>query len=316
MASHVLRGLAVTLAVIAAFLPPPAHKVSAEAVSSVALRKEHSISDSLSLHRNGHVIPDTFDAIDVTPHYFYPRDPPAEPSPDDPLNDVTGRSDLWTRHQRRGWDLYCGFFKSSKELGQSQWLSYSDLNMYGWDMFPSPSLSEIDFNFKTMCGSLGCSRSSARRVDWEHSLDWTGSDGKKNKKTGADYVNIFSPSGTNGIIIACWNNSPAFKKSQDSSLVVPPLNRWSDVVFLEWSYKTNWFNTRRLKYVVRSSVMNRQTRWTLRESFERRKMVYTSFTDAKEIAIEEEEVRTCSILPSQLCLTRLSGIGASDPGHP
>jgi len=271
----------------AALLILLSHSVSTEAVVDAHLDKPVSPASDLS------VIPNVYDLFNISPkalittHHLYPRDPPAEPFPDDPLTSVTGRAGLWTKHQRRGFEFYCAFYKSSKLVPQSPWNNIADLTRYGWQKAEdSPNAAELSYNFRTMCGKLGCSASNRRRVDWEHEGTWEGDNGVRNNPTKADYVNIYSPSGTNGMLVACWNRSPNSITAEILGLAVPPLSRWSDVAYLQWADQTNWFNVRRLKYVVRSSVINRETKWTLRESFERRKMGFGGFSDAKEIPIE------------------------------
>jgi len=301
MAPRLLRNSAFALIATAALLLLLTHGVSTEAVVATDLEKPFSPVSDLDITTNLYAILNSSTKALITTHHLYPRDPPAEASPDDPLASVTGRADLWTKHQRRGFDFYCAFYKPSKLVPQSRWNNIADLTRYGWQKAEdTTNAAELSYNFRTMCGKLGCSTGNARRVDWEHEGTWVGDNGVKNNPTGGDYVNIFSPSGVNGMIVACWNRSPKSKSAETSGLVVPPLSRWSDVAYLQWADQTNWFNVRRLKYVVRSSVINKETKWTLREAFERRKMVYGGFADAKEISIESEEVSRFDKVPAKI----------------
>ncbi|KAL8725976.1 MAG: hypothetical protein Q9166_007010 [cf. Caloplaca sp. 2 TL-2023] len=74
--------------------------------------------------------------------------------------------------------------------------------------------------------------------------------------TEGSYYNTFIPSGNT--IIAESNFSPAFKAPGKK---LPPLWRWSDVIWLLWTHEAgSLYNARNLKYIFRSNIVTPATR--------------------------------------------------------
>ncbi|KAL8992731.1 MAG: hypothetical protein Q9169_006883 [Polycauliona sp. 2 TL-2023] len=76
-----------------------------------------------------------------------------------------------------------------------------------------------------------------------------------NPPTGGLYHNTFIPS--HGTIIAESNFSPSFKSPGST---IPPLSRWSDIIYLLWRHEAGLLNLRNLRYIFRSNIITPLTR--------------------------------------------------------
>ena len=90
--------------------------------------------------------------------------------------------------------------------------------------------------------------------------------------TYAEYTNLFNPS--EGVIVAANNESPqtvldnasaSGKDSSNESLDPPPLNHWSDVVYLTYKHECESAgkNVRDLRYIMHARSSNKLTRAAL-----------------------------------------------------
>jgi hypothetical protein len=71
--------------------------------------------------------------------------------------------------------------------------------------------------------------------------------------------------------VACYNRSPTDNKNQSpgswgNDAVIPPLNKWSDVVGLQWIQLVR-NNVSPLSYIIRSGIANAKTLNMIKEAF-------------------------------------------------
>ncbi|KAI4141729.1 MAG: hypothetical protein L6R39_005208 [Caloplaca ligustica] len=80
-----------------------------------------------------------------------------------------------------------------------------------------------------------------------------GQDGRQYRATAGSYENEYIPSGQKSTIIAKNNYSPTYRSPGQP---VPPLWRWSDVVWLLWSQIAGNQFAGQLRYIIRDDVRN------------------------------------------------------------
>lgn len=131
------------------------------------------------------------------------------------------------------------------------------LSTQGWQTSSPtpPSLSPFSQAFRVL-GLAGRFPPNVN-VQLDQSLPYTPSDGTEHPATGAVYGNIFDP--THGTIIAYNNFSPGYQLSKlypNAGQRPPPpqLNRWSDVVFLEWARLATAKQLTGLQFILRVST--------------------------------------------------------------
>ncbi|KAK5117840.1 hypothetical protein LTR85_008614 [Meristemomyces frigidus] len=146
---------------------------------------------------------------------------------------------------------------------ETKYTEYSQLGTYGW-------MQQMAFKTNTplqpamkALEALGIPTNSQDnswdKVDWRHKVETT-VDGVTYPPTGAYYTNFYNV--PHGLIVATDNNGPAhmYKAPKEPNLV--PLRQLSDVLWLTWAdlAGTNKQQEQGLKYVIRASVANQQTR--------------------------------------------------------
>ncbi|KAL8722326.1 MAG: hypothetical protein Q9225_001174 [Loekoesia sp. 1 TL-2023] len=97
----------------------------------------------------------------------------------------------------------------------------------------------------------------AKSVTAFQTMQITGPDGQIYPPTNGEYNNLFIPAGQRSRIIAKNNNSPT--KQGMPGQPVPTLNRWSDVVWMNWTAIAG-NQARQLRFVIRENIITPETR--------------------------------------------------------
>ncbi|KAL8996224.1 MAG: hypothetical protein Q9169_004202, partial [Polycauliona sp. 2 TL-2023] len=130
-----------------------------------------------------------------------------------------------------------------------------DLLQNGWtkkENVAAQTPEELDF----VMDSMGISRDPAdvKPAYWNQDRVFVDADGNADTPpTGGYYHNFMLP--TSGAIIAAENYSPRFKQPLGP---IPPLNRWSDIIWLSWLASGG--NGRNLILILRSNIITQSTR--------------------------------------------------------
>lgn len=171
---------------------------------------------------------------------------------------------------RRGVLLRCKIHTDAASEPQSQWVNYKSLWYYGWE---DEELDE-DENFGDRMGeilkALDCPAdlSANQQRFLAHRFD-SDDHGQDYPATNAVYHNRFNVEC--GAIIAELNNGPAAAVRDQPDFPLIPLRQYSDVIFLEWQEMAR-DNVKNLKYVIRSSIINQETKAVLRYIFAKRRV--------------------------------------------
>ncbi|KAI1125081.1 hypothetical protein F5Y10DRAFT_268421 [Nemania abortiva] len=140
--------------------------------------------------------------------------------------------------------------------GTNSKFTYDRLAEYGWEVTPmiDRKITEYRGHIQPLYDSdLGFKPDNEKGWGIVHSKDW-GTDERISSTDGL-YQNLYN--GPQGYIIACNNISPAEQMKDVKDLVLPPLQKWSDVVALQWQKEAGG---QQLKYVVRDLIANWDTR--------------------------------------------------------
>ncbi|KAJ4349454.1 uncharacterized protein N0V89_008069 [Didymosphaeria variabile] len=148
---------------------------------------------------------------------------------------------------------------------QSIWTQYDDLAAQGWDddMYISGAGDEDDdadnepaygTDIDDALEGLGSDPENWGKISALHANNWVWND-VEYEATGADYQQVVYPVG--GILAADVNFSPAAA----SYGTRPPLERWSDVAYLQWEAMCAQFSrsVRDLSAILRVHVVNKQS---------------------------------------------------------
>ncbi|KAI0201412.1 hypothetical protein F4808DRAFT_126183 [Astrocystis sublimbata] len=163
--------------------------------------------------------------------------------------------------------LWC--LMNNEEVRQSEF-NFEDLERYGWITVPNtPSALEAERSkIAPLYEEFGFDTES--ELNWGHIHDDWGQDADGNPNEGTVGVYQNTNNVLKGYIIAFINLSPA--ESTVPVAVLPPLQKWSDVVALQWQ---NDADGQRLNYVVRAHIANWNTRMC----------IYNALRDAGQVAL-------------------------------
>ncbi|KAF2876222.1 hypothetical protein BDV95DRAFT_560268 [Massariosphaeria phaeospora] len=133
-------------------------------------------------------------------------------------------------------------------------LEYDDYYDFKWSIPIKKALENIGVSAKKKDEG-----GPNRAWNWEHESEVT-IDGKKYLPTGATFLNIFNPE--DGVIIAWGNYGPAYRaKKKDPPIeLLPKLQKWSDVAFLQW-YATSGKgdSTKNINYILQTPIENEES---------------------------------------------------------
>ncbi|KAL8722328.1 MAG: hypothetical protein Q9225_001176 [Loekoesia sp. 1 TL-2023] len=133
-----------------------------------------------------------------------------------------------------------------------------DLNNNGWMIFNE--VKEVSADLVPALQGLGVPHApeNIHPVFAEQERPFTDRNGHPNTHpTKGFYYNKYIPDSRKGAIVAEANFSPRFKAGPTAE--IPPLNRWSDIVWFLWSREAG-NQAKDLRYVFRDKVNNEETR--------------------------------------------------------
>ncbi|KAI4283338.1 MAG: hypothetical protein L6R38_002223 [Xanthoria sp. 2 TBL-2021] len=114
-----------------------------------------------------------------------------------------------------------------------------------------PALRDLDIPYD---------QDSVKGVGTYQNKDFHTSDGQTHPRTSGSYNNLFIPAGSESAIIAMDNHSPSAHAG--SGVTVPTLNRWSDVVWQNWTAIAAAASTppNKLRHIIHRDVFTSSTR--------------------------------------------------------
>ncbi|KAK4505489.1 hypothetical protein PRZ48_003452 [Zasmidium cellare] len=181
---------------------------------------------------------------------------------------------------RKGRDFLCALEQPNnanpRAIKQSTWTSEADLSTYGWNLRVDVGLGGI-FGLEAAFSALGIPSVSSewRTVNIGHNTR-TARGNSIYPATFAQFLTLFH--GNTRTMVARMSYGPAFKAAQMSIPVggnnkLPPLQRWSDLIWLAWQRVTSYPNgstdqrllTMRagLEHIFRYQVSNKDTKDTV-----------------------------------------------------
>ncbi|KAJ5584303.1 uncharacterized protein N7459_004103 [Penicillium hispanicum] len=160
-------------------------------------------------------------------------------------------------------EAQAGQFLKAGTLVTSPFTEYSSLARWGW-VQSKPKDKTVDI-LASIFTELGIDRSNNQLISWEQAKDVTNEEKQLVPASTAEYINYFNT--VDAAIIADMNISPQ-EIAGDCGELLPDLQKWSDVVFLQWQglYQTANKPLEAPKYVIQKGVANSATKQAARKA--------------------------------------------------